>query len=151
MLVKNADFEAAAAEVRHATKRSFGTECGKDRFPAKARFLGRTDDFERKFRFLADTPNECIAILRFAGGTGGYSAVTSDCKLFHHFLKMDKSLDALLKDLFAEAMADEDTFAKAERITFIVKRLKVDGGMCPDDGEANGVGTGVNRSDVNRF
>jgi hypothetical protein len=151
MIVKNADFKAAATEVRHATKRSFGAERGKDRFPAKTRFLRRTDDFKRKFRFLADTANERIAILRFTGGAGGYSAVTRDRKLFHHFLKMDESFDALLKDLFAEAMAHEDTFAKAERITFIMKRFEVDGGMCPDDGEANGIGTGVNRSDVNRF
>jgi hypothetical protein len=151
VIAQDADFEAAAAEVRDATKRRFGTEGGENRFPAKSRFFGRADDFKPKFGFLADAPNESVAILRFTRGAGGNGAVTSDSELLHHFLKMRKGLDASFEDFFAEAVADEDTFAKAQRISFIVKWFEVDGGMRAHDGKAYGVGTGINRGDVNRL
>ena len=49
VIAKNADFEAAAAEVGDAAKRRFGAERGKDGFPAEAGFFRGTDDFETKF------------------------------------------------------------------------------------------------------
>ncbi len=64
---------------------------------------------------------------------------------------MLERFDSLFKNFFAEAVANEHTFAETERIAFVVQRFEVDGGMRTDDGKAHGIGTGVNRGDVNRL
>ena len=64
---------------------------------------------------------------------------------------MLERLDSLFKNFLAETVANENTFAEAERIAFVVQRFEVNGGMRADDGKAHGIGTGVNRGDVNRL
>jgi len=151
VIAQNTNFEAAAAKVRDATKWRFGTEGGENRFPAKSRLFGRAYDFKLKPGFLANAPDESVAILRFTRSAGGNGAVPSNSEFLHHLLEMCKGLAAPFEDLFAETVADEDTFAKAQRIPLIVKWFEVDGGMRANDGKADGVGTGINRGDVNRF
>lgn len=64
---------------------------------------------------------------------------------------MFERFDAFFEDVLAETVANENTFAEAERVAFVVKRFEVDGGVGADDRKTDCVGTGVNRGDVNRF
>src|SRR5262249_54001968 len=110
----------------------FGAERGKDRFPSEARFFLRADHFQTDFCFLPDEANKCVPIFCFARCAGSDGAVARHAKFFHHFLKVSEGFDSLLENLFAEAMTNENAFAKTQRIALVVKRFEVNGGMGAD-------------------
>src|SRR5258708_23743353 len=114
MVAKNIDFEAAAAQIDDAIGRRFGTQSGDGGFPAKTRLFFRGDDFEAEAGGLLDAANECAAVAGFAGSAGGNGTIFGDAVFLHEFMKMAEGFDAFLEDFFAEAVADEDTFAEAK-------------------------------------
>ena len=64
---------------------------------------------------------------------------------------MLERFDSLLENFFAKAVANEHTFAEPKGIALVVQGLEVNGGVGANDRKTDGVGTGVNRGDVNRF
>jgi hypothetical protein len=66
-------------------------------------------------------------------------------------VKMTKGFDTFLEDFFAKAMADENAFAEAERKTFVDERFDIESRKGADDGQADGVGAGVDGGDVDRL
>jgi len=100
---------------------------------------------------LLHPADEGAAVAGFAGGAGGDGAVFGDAVLFHDFVKMAEGFDAFLENFFAEAMAEEDAFAEAEGKAFVDERLDVESGEGADDGQADGVGAGVDGGDVDRL
>ncbi len=78
VIAKDAEFEAAAAEIDDATRLGFRTERGDDRFPAKARFFFGADNFEGNPGGFLNGADELFAILGFAGGAGGDGAIFGD-------------------------------------------------------------------------
>src|SRR5262249_35800670 len=66
VIAKNADLEAAAAEIGNAAQGRFGAERSENRFASEARFLLRADDFEANSGFLPDAANKNAAVFCFA-------------------------------------------------------------------------------------
>jgi hypothetical protein len=62
---------------------------------------------------------------------------------------MAKGLDTLFEDFFAEAVADENSFAEPEGKAFVDEGFDVESGEGADDGQADGVGAGVDGGNVN--
>ena len=151
MIAKHTDFEAAAAEIGDTAQRRFRAERGENRFPAEAGFFAGTDDLKTNFGFLQDAANEGVAVFCFAGSASGDGAIARDTELFHHFLEMAECFDSLFENLFAETLPHKNAFAEAKRITFVMKRLEIDGGMRTGNGKTDCIGTGVNRGNVNRL
>jgi hypothetical protein len=48
-------------------------------------------------------------------------------------------------------MANENTFTETQGVSLIVERFNVEGRVGTRNGQAHGVGAGVNGSDVNRL
>ena len=151
MIAKNINFEAAAAEINDTVGRGFGAESGNGGFPAEARFFPGGDDFEAEPGGLLDAANEGSTVACFAGGAGGDGAIFGDAVLLHEFVKMAEGFDASLENFFAEAMADENAFAETERKAFVDERFDIESGEGADDGQADGVGAGVDGGDVDRI
>ena len=150
-VAQDAQFQAASAKVDDAARRGFRTERGEDRFAAQAGFFCGVDHFQRNSGLLFDAANKRVAIAGFAGGTGGHGAIFCDAELIHGFLEMTESLDGFFEKFFAEAVANENTFAETQRVTFIVERFDVERGVGAGDGQTHGVGAGVDGGDVNRL
>src|SRR4029077_18837713 len=108
-------------------------------------------DLKTDFGFLQNAADERAAVFCFARSAGGNSAIARDTELFHDFLKMAECLNSLFKNFFAETLTHKNAFAEAQRIAFVVKRFKVNGGMSANDGKTDCIGTGVNRGNVNRL
>jgi len=119
MIAKNIDFEAAAAEIDDAVRRSFRAESGDRGFPAEAGFFFCGDDFEANAGGLLDAVEERATVAGFAGGAGGDGAILGDTVFFHEFMEMTKGFDGFLEDFFAEAVTDENAFAETEREAFV--------------------------------
>src|ERR1700719_3461725 len=151
MVAKDVDFEAAAAEIDDAVRRRFGAESGDGGFPAEAGFFFGGDDFEAEAGGLLDAADESAAVAGFAGGAGGDSAIFCDAVLLHDFVQMAKGFDGFLENFFAEAVADEDAFAETEGEAFVDEGLDIESGKGAGDGQADGIGAGVNGGDVDRL
>src|SRR5208282_491732 len=85
MVLQDAEFEAAAAEIGDATWLRLRPHRGEDSFAAEARFFPCTDNFEGETGGFLHAMHERIAVLRFAGGAGGHGAVFGDAELVHDF------------------------------------------------------------------
>src|SRR5208283_4153840 len=151
VVAKDVDFQAAAAEINHATWLRFGAEGGKGGVPAESRFFLGTDDFQADAGGLLDAANEGIAVACFAGSAGGHGSILGDAVLIHEFLEMDEGFDAFFQQAFGEAMTDEDAFAEAQGITLVEEGFDVERGIGASDGEADRVGASVDGGDVNRL
>jgi len=151
MVTKDIDFEAAAAEIDDAVRRSFGAERGDGGFPAEARFFFRGDYFEAEAGGLLYAVDECAAVAGFAGGAGGDGTIFGDAVFLHDFVDVAEGFDAPLENFLAEAVADEDAFPKTEGDAFVDKRFDIERGECPGDGQADGIGAGVDGGDVDRL
>src|ERR1700760_4528597 len=110
--VKDADLQAAAAQVHDGARRGFGAESGEDRFAAETRFFGGVDDFQGYAGFLFDAANESIAIASFARGAGSYGAVFGNAKFVHGFTEVSEGFDGFFEEFFTKAMANENAFAE---------------------------------------
>src|ERR1700730_1044720 len=150
-VTQNAQFQAAAAEVDDAARRRFRTQSGEDRFPAEAGLFRGIDYLERNSGLLFNSANEGVAIARFPGGAGGHGTVLCYAELIHGFFEITESLDGLFEEFFAEAVANENTFAEAQGVALIVEWFNVEGRVGASNRQAHGVRAGVDGSDVDRL
>ena len=72
-------------------------------------------------------------------------------KLVHAVAEVAKSLRSFLENVFAEAIADEYAFTETKRIPLVVQRFDIQSRVRANNGQAHGIGTGVDRGNVNRF
>jgi len=151
MVAKNIDFEAAPAKIDDAVGRRLRAESGGGGFPAEARFFFRCDDFQAKAGGLLDPADESATVAGFAGGAGGDGAIFGDAVFLHDFVEMAKCFDGFLENFFAEAVANENAFAEAEGKAFVDERFDIESGIGASDGQADGVGAGVDGGDVYRL
>src|SRR5580692_8287921 len=151
VVAQNVDFQAAAAKIDDAVRRSFRAKSGDGGFPAEARFFFCGDDFEAEASRFFDSVDESAAVAGFAGSAGGDGAIFGDAVFLHDFVKVAKGFDGFLEKIFAEAMADENAFAEAQREAFVDERFDIERGKGADDGQADGVGAGVDGGDMDRL
>jgi hypothetical protein len=151
VVTKNAEFQAAAAEIDDATRLSFRAHGGDDRFVTEARFLLCADNLQRDAGGLLDATDKVLAILSFAAGAGGYGAVFGDAVFLHKFMKPAEGFDAFLEDVLTETVADKNAFAEAQGAAFGDEGFDVESGIGPSDGEADCVGAGIDSGYVDRF
>ena len=151
MIAKNADFQAAPAQVGNTTRLRIGTERGKYRFSSQSRFFDRTDHFQPDAGFLPDALHECFAIRRFTGSAGSHCAIMRHSELVHAVAKMLKRLRGFFEYIFAEAVTNKHALAQTQRVPLVMQRLNVQSGVGAYDGKADGIRAGVNCRDVNRI
>src|SRR5208337_129718 len=151
VVAKDAEFQAAAAEIHDAARLRAGAHGRQGGNAAEARFFLGADHFQANAGGLLDAMNEDVPVLRFAGGAGGNGAILRHTKIVHDFAKAAEGLDALIQKFFAEAVAHEDAFAQPQRIALRGQRLDVQSRIGAGDGEADRIGAGVDGGDVDRL
>src|SRR5690348_3814325 len=149
VISKNADFQAAAAQVHNAARGRFRPQRSQNGHSAQPRLFGRTDYLESDPCLLLYLPHERVAVPSLAGRTGGHRAVARHSELFHNLAEVAERFDALLEKLFAEAMAQKNAFAQPQRIALIDQRLYIERGIGPGHRQAQGIGARVDGGNVN--
>src|SRR5207302_9179553 len=112
---QDADLQASAAPIRAPAALRLRSQRGQHRFPAKARFLPRTDHFQPDPRFLFDATHKRVAVSRFTRGARGYRAISRDAEFVHQFAEMPEGFRRFLENLFAKAVPHENALSQTQR------------------------------------
>src|SRR5580704_7370458 len=90
-----------------------------------------------------------MAVTGFAGRARSHRTVARNSKLIHDFVKMTERIDAFFEELFAEAVPQKNSFAEPQRISLVDQRLYIERRISTRHREAHGIGTRVDRGNVN--
>ena len=147
--LKKIQLQAAAAEIKNQARLNAVAKSPLHSGANQPRFLLGADHFQLDARLPADAIHQLAVVARFAGRGGGHGAIGADLMLLHAVAKLAEGAGSARDRVVVEHAACESVVAQADGGAFTVKNLNVMRGSGPGNHQPNGVGPGVDRSQLN--